>query len=308
MKYSSFLELVEQLPFNRKERFFTATIFPSILLNGDRSNLYAFLDLIEGFPTGFTRDSVGDSFLFYTEYMLKQAAGTIDALSGDTPDALIYFAAPQRALVSIEAKMFERTGQGDLDDQIRGQLQNVLTPIMREKQLTADEVFQIGLVPEGAAVRSTSAYQVLHWDTLLDENRFRLADCYFAHFLRYALNNYATFLSSSSGKASTVEGMWPGARVLEEARAGRDFWVGTQGGEKRTVKDIEQNSWEKKLYNISAKKPLKGRAGNWFHAQRFLALVNQYIFEDLGSVAAHWPQLDQPVRAEILGIVQSHIN
>jgi len=93
MDYRSFSELIEsELPLNRKERFYTGTVFPSLLFHNGLSNFYSFLSLIEGFPEEINEQSTGDNFLYYSEYNLKESAGDrssgrhIVTRTNDTPD------------------------------------------------------------------------------------------------------------------------------------------------------------------------------------------------------------------------------
>ncbi len=87
--------LASELPLNRKERFYTATVLPSLLLHDGISNFYRFLRQIRNFSADINEENAGDSFLFYTEYNLKESAGKksvgaeISVSSGDTPDVII---------------------------------------------------------------------------------------------------------------------------------------------------------------------------------------------------------------------------
>jgi hypothetical protein len=78
MDYAMFkdvLMLNRELPLNRKERFYTATVLPSLLFAKGLSNFYLFLKQIKTFPPSINEKSTGDNFLFYTKYNLKQLGG-----------------------------------------------------------------------------------------------------------------------------------------------------------------------------------------------------------------------------------------
>ncbi len=64
-----------ELPINRKERFYTGTVLPSLLFHNGRSNFFRFLKEIKGFPSDVNEKNTQDNFLFYTEYNLKESAG-----------------------------------------------------------------------------------------------------------------------------------------------------------------------------------------------------------------------------------------
>lgn len=76
MHYNKLKEvLAVELPINRKEKFYTATILPSLLFHNGLSNLFTFLKQIQGFPKDINEHNTNDQFLFYTEYNLQQSAG-----------------------------------------------------------------------------------------------------------------------------------------------------------------------------------------------------------------------------------------
>ncbi len=52
MQYQEFSrKLKSELPLNRKERFYTATVLPALLFHNGLSNLFRFLREIKGFPS-----------------------------------------------------------------------------------------------------------------------------------------------------------------------------------------------------------------------------------------------------------------
>lgn len=266
------------LPINRKERFYTGTVLPALLFHRGLRNLFQFFRLIKGFPSEITQDTTGDSFLFYTEYNLRQSAGSrnvgraIQADSNDTPDVLIFVLRPVQALVAVEAKVFSRASQSDLDRQMSRQRQVVLSPLREHFRLADTQIFHVALVPQQLKLTPTD-YQVLNWETLLDERRFSVADNHFSNYLRFALDNYGKLVSALSGFPTTATDKWTGQQIEAAARRGEPVWIGLKGGETTLARDIEDGRWPAKLYFVNSVKPPRGRPGNWVSAERLFGLL-----------------------------------
>ena len=89
MDYTKLKEnLLSELPINRKEPFYTATILPSLLFHNGLSNLFQFLREIN-FPEDINLEKTGYNFLFYTEYNLKESAGKMSLALKSLPPAEI---------------------------------------------------------------------------------------------------------------------------------------------------------------------------------------------------------------------------
>lgn len=280
LDYDKFADsLKTELPINRKERFYTGTILPSILFHNGPGNLFTFLREIDGFPAGVTHDITGDDFLFYTEYNLKESAGgksvgaVIPTGSNDTPDAIIEILKPQRLFVIVEAKMFSNISEEEFAGQVAAQKRAVNDILNEHYGLNEGQIFHIALVPEGLGLKSTTEYQVITWEFLLSD-AMDLDQNYFANYLRFALKNYSDLVSSSSwGTASTVESNMTGLQICERHEAGEDFWVGRQGGAAKIREDAGNGKWKNFKYSINSQKPKDGRTGNWITISEFESIV-----------------------------------
>lgn len=280
MEYSEFAQACRQfLPINRKERFYTGTVLPSLLFHCGQGNLYKFFQLIRDFPETINEQATGDSFLFYTEYNLKQSAGQrnvglkMDVAFNDTPDVLILVLKPVPALIAIEAKVFADVSQGCMDEQMVRQAEIVLAPIAKACGVTAQHVFHIALVPQKLKLVSTASWQVLNWEVFLDTSHFNLAGNHFYNYLRFALEHYDHLVSLASWNPQTASGEWSGEQIRQAVQAGECVWVGRKGGEEAIRADIAGGRWQYRSYYINSKKPKNGRPGNWISGERFVELV-----------------------------------
>lgn len=280
MDYTEFSNACRSfLPLNRKERFYTGTVLPALLFHRGLRNLYAFLRLIRGFPETANERTTGDSFLFYTEYNLKQSAGArnvgrkMDITSNDTPDLLILALKPEPVLVAIEGKVFAATSRGDMDHQMWRQADIVLHPFARECGLSENSVFHVALVPEKLGLADTPSYQVLNWEVFLRIDLFDVTDNHFYPYLQFALQNYERLVSVRSGAPQTAQGKQTGEQIVKAVQAGNPVWVGRNGGEQAIRADVARGRWQSREYWVNQAKPPKGRPGNWLPGQRFLELV-----------------------------------
>ena len=169
---------------------------------------------------------------------MKQSAGSqgigkkIKTKTGETPDLLIFFIKPEPALVVIEAKMFQHLSQVVFDQQMFDQKKAVIEPIQRKLELNQNSIFHLALIPKQLNFKNRDQYQVLTWDTLLNDS-FNTKGNFFFEYFKFALNNYDRLVSKSSGgggKASTVKANIKGSILFTYANEGQSFWVGRKGG------------------------------------------------------------------------------
>ena len=288
MQYDQFKETLiheKELPINRKERFYTATILHSILFHNGSANLFRFLREIEGFPIDINRANTDDNFLFYTEYNLKESAGKksvgagIYTATGDTPDAIIEILKPQKALVVIEGKMFAKPTQNDFRKQMRAQRHAIIDILKSEYGLDNAEIFHIALTPKRLGLTTIPGeYQIINWEFFLDNEEIALQGNYFSNFLRFALEHYDQLVSDQSGIASTVEDQKRGIQIYEMFKEGisrEEFWLGRKGGKLTIEEDVKNGTWRDRLYSTNTQKPLDGQKGNWINSGEFAQIVDQ---------------------------------
>lgn len=307
MQYDQFKQwLKSELPINRKERFYTGTVLPSILFHNGLSNLFRFLREIEGFPLSINENNTQDNFLFYTEYNLKESAGKksvgaeIYTVTRDTPDVIIEILPPQRMFVVIEAKMYANLTQNDFGKQMAAQKLAVIDPLKDKYGLNNAQIFRVALTPRRLGFKRTEDYQVINWEFLLDNEDIDLQGNYFAHFLRFALERYGELVCDQSGMASTVERRIPGFDVYENGIGQKTLWVGRKGGKRIIEEDVKKGIWRDKLYAINTQKPQGGQKGNWISSHEFAAIVDSatkgfplipdrwYACEFIGDFFKNW--------------------
>jgi hypothetical protein len=308
MQYDQFKQWItreNELPINRKERFYTATVLPSILFHNGLANFFRFLRKIEGFPKDINQKNTRDNFLFYTEYNLKESAGKksvgagIFTATGDTPDAIIEILEPQKVLVVIEAKMYANLTQNDFGKQMAAQKHAVIDVLMNEYCLDNAKVFHIALTPRQLGFKTTADYQVINWEFFLDNDDIDLQGNYFSNFLRFALERYDELVSDQSGTASTVEDEKPGFDIYKDGTSQKELWVGRKGGKLTIEQDVKKGTWRDKLYCTNTQKPRDGQKGNWISSHEFAEIVDQTTKGSAGIISLTMsptvgPSLEQP--------------
>lgn len=116
------------LPLNRKERQYTGTVLPALLSGEGLSHLSTFTGLL-GYPGVQVAATADDcSVLFFTEYGISESAigPAAERFEGmptgrDTPDVVILCTRPEPVLFAIEAKMYDRPGGHELQNQLDAQ-------------------------------------------------------------------------------------------------------------------------------------------------------------------------------------------
>jgi hypothetical protein len=280
MDYAMFKDVLNrELPLNRKERFYTATVLPSLLFHKGLSNFYRFLREIRNFPSDINEESTGDTFLFYTEYNLKQSGGKksvgkeISTPTGDTPDVIIEILRPPRVFVFIEGKMFENLAQPKLDKQMKRQRIAVIDVLKKDFNTDDDHIFHVALIPKGLGFKDTLDYQVINWELFKDDHGFKVQDNYFYNYLTFALDHYKRLVGDKFRQAETVKGYETGLNIYQNWKEQKGLWIGRRGGRLQIIKDIEEDKWQDRAYCWNTEKPQKGLKGHWISSEEFVKLV-----------------------------------
>jgi hypothetical protein len=278
MDYKEFSDLLkEALPINRKERFFTGTVLPSLLFHNGYSNLFTFLQQIEDFPREVNSENTDDNFLFYTEYNLKESAGNktvgtkIYTATRDTPDVVIQILKPVTLFVVIEAKMFANVIQNDFNRQMNAQKLAIIDVL--EDKYPEYKSIHIGLIPAKLGIKSTETYSITYWDNFLNDKKFHLKGNFFLNYLRYALEHYEDLVAA--GKAITVQDEKSGSMIMKDFKNKKQYWIGRRGGIKTIIEDVKSSSWRNKNYCINDNKPREGHKGNWITIDEFAHIVKE---------------------------------
>ncbi|MGA2323283.1 MAG: hypothetical protein ABSG22_05490 [Sedimentisphaerales bacterium] len=285
MDYESFCKILtgelSELPINRKERFYTGTVLPAVLFHNGLNNFYCFLRAIKGFPHDeVNEETIGDNFLFYTEYNLNQSAGyrnvgrKIPTSTNDTPDVIIEILRPKRVFVIIEAKMFENASQSSLSRQMSLQKKAVIEPLRKTFQLDENQIFHVALVPGELRLKNGDGYQIINWEHFIKQE-LDLSSNYFYKYLKFAIANYSELVAI--GPPPPPYPKMSGQQIYEDGKNNVLYWVGRQGGEKIIIEeDIDSDEWETSEYYVNQDKPSSGRRGNWITSIKFAELVDKY--------------------------------
>lgn len=143
-------DMINSLPLNRKERYWTSCVFPNIVC-GDRFRRLASFLKLAGVPNKFIKSEYSNSEIcFYTEYSLKESAldwREVWQIRRDTPDIVILLRAGggEKFLVVVEAKMYDFVNPSDLAGQMRRQMP-VISTIMDRNAMPPENYAHLGLV------------------------------------------------------------------------------------------------------------------------------------------------------------------
>ena len=283
MKYEDFCKYLEkELPLNRKERFYTGTVLPSLLFHKGLSIFYDFLKSLRGFPEEINEINTGDNFLFYTEYNLKESAGQrnvgekIETATKDSPDCIIEFLTPVKLFVVVEAKMFSKASQTGLKRQMSAQQKAVISVLKSTYKLTDQQILHIALVPKALGITECVDYQVVYWDFFIEEKMFsKLQDNRFFNYLMFALDHYGELVQKGgTGKLKHVEGYLSGEEIYRKAKQRNIIWIGRQGGKKNFLADIQTDKWRSRQYCFSSRKPDRGMPGQWINSNEFIKMID----------------------------------
>jgi hypothetical protein len=277
--------LSAELPLNRKERFFTGTVFPMIVCKENFRHLHLLLSLLGVSPTpAIISTADKENFLFFTEYSLVESALGMTKQrfknlphTKDTPDIVILIKAETKILVALEAKMYNGTTVSGLNQQMLAQ-QKILESI--QESLSVDKVYHYALLSEKLAkkVEHGLAYPVLTWEAIYKEYEPVCKNDYFFDMLRISLDIYDDLVSSTSisfGRNS--EEKLSGQQIYERFKQGTldKVSIGRSGGKYggKLKEDITTGKWHTFVYETSSKKPVDLNR-NWFWIEDFVNLID----------------------------------
>ena len=144
----------KELPLNRKERYFTGTVFPMIVCRDNFKYFDRFTSLIDRCgELEILADPRSSNIEFYIEYSLLESVFTEHdkkRLRGlprtkDTPDVMILITGEPKTLIAIEAKMYEVPDCFALKSQMDNQKHHI--DYLKEK-LHVDQAVQVALIPQ----------------------------------------------------------------------------------------------------------------------------------------------------------------
>ncbi len=277
-----------ELPLNRKEKFFTGTVFPMIVCKDNFKHFPRLLGLI-GCDEEVTviADPDTSNIQFFTEYSLVESiVGPAESrflkppTSKDTPDvmALIRAESGHKLLIAIEAKMYDVPTALSLQMQLDNQWNNILSYL--KDQLQIDRLYHYALLPK--ALHDTLEadgfdYETITWEDLLGEYSQVYDNDYFLELLRIALESYGELVSRRMTFLANCEKKIPGAEIYDKFKKGilcMNVMGRAQGltGE-HLQKDIASGRWKVQWYETSSADTPPNR--NWFHIRRFVEHIDK---------------------------------
>ena len=272
-----------QLPLNRKERFYTATVLPMLICRDNFKYLHLFLKALpRGQDLGGAFDPAVDQVLFFTEY------GFFESLIGNdhaqkrfpnaparrvTPDVMILLMRPSlTALITIEAKMFSSSSLKSLRRQMNVQ-RELLDYIGRCLGIEEKNSRHIALVPQGLLGQDSAPRpeDFVYWEEILQNFETEMKDDPFLDYLRIALANYSS-LRAPRGGGLYCDKMMTGAQIVSDFRAGTlgAKTMGRKGGLRGELlrEDISSGKWTERRYETNRYDSLAN--DNWFFVRQFI--------------------------------------
>ncbi len=289
-------ELIDkELPLNRKERFFTGTVFPMIVCKDGFKYFNNFTSLIKGCGEPvISANPENTNIQFFTEYSLVESVFTeqdkkrFDSLpeTKDTPDIMILVTGEPKTLISIEAKMYDMPDGFDLKDQMDSQKKHVES---LKEILSIPNACQVALLPQELAeqVRQSDAfngskYQIITWEDIATE--FGKLEAYrgdyFLSLLNLALERYGNLRCHSWGVSKACELRLSGHDIYKNW-ASREFTMKAMGRKEglngAITKDIKTNRWRNQKYETTSDESLPNQNKNWFLIEQFVRLVKEHL-------------------------------
>jgi len=285
------------IPINRKERYYTGTVLPQIICYDNFKHIELFFKLITNFPKeiNIKPNASNNNIQFLTEYSLLESANFNGKQykqlpkTKDTPDVVILITEPELILIVIEAKMFTTPNISEFKKQIKAQ-QEVIKSFKENLNIKTDNIFHLGLVPKQYFSQNISTdCQMLYWENILNSYKSILQGSFFYETLHYAIENFKSLVSDSTGAFSSFgknsEDRITGNEILTWHKAGKRFLVGRNRGlhGAELQKDKESGGWQTYEYEVNfIVKEAPNR--NWFSSTDFVefmkdATVNTTIIE-----------------------------
>ena len=279
-------ELIKkELPLNRKEKFYTGTVFPMIVCRDNFKYFHLFLSLLGINGLEIKANPNLSNIQFFTEYNLRESIYDPETKTrfggqpetNDTPDILILIAGEQKILIAIEAKMYEMLERHKLEYQMNRQKKYVLKWL--QTRLNIQRILHYALLPKALSDNKMNglAYPIITWDDIYKKYKEAYTEDYFLSLLKIALNYYDELVSESTGYSKNCEIKMSGVDILKGYRAGTldkktmGRSMGLKG--KYLLEDINSGRWRKQEYETSSKEKLP--TDNWFYIKEFIELVDE---------------------------------
>ena len=183
-----------RLPINRKERYYTGTVLPMIVVSDGFKHFGGFLTLCGVPKVVLEAEPASSNVQFFTEYGFKEslmdgAEKRFREPGGRyTPDLVVYVESEPSLLLGVEAKVFSRPKERKLREQLRKQAD--LLSVMASGVGTQPLVHQVALLPDGLRMpERIGEAPVLTWERVAATFR-DVASPYWIAVLDEALRQY----------------------------------------------------------------------------------------------------------------------
>jgi len=269
---------------NRKERFFTGTVFPMLTCCNDMAHLGRLLARLGIEDVEIDGRPGSTNIQLFTEYGFKESVVgaaserfNTTSLSRETPDIVLHVAEPQARLVLIEAKMYDRPGATDLLAQIEGQ--KIIGAAMAEGlNIETTDVIYAALLPHRLAVEigPIGDTKVITWEHLR-ELYLDVAPAYWLEVLNDALLDYESLVGAPVTFGANADATLTGQAVYDGFKSGGLAYLtmGRQGGiaGPGLAADIASNAWKQRAYECrTAPEPVNA---NWFSVAAFVTAIDK---------------------------------
>lgn len=272
------------LPINRKERFYTGTVFPMIVCNDNFKHFHLFTKLLKDCShADIDPNPETTNIQFFTEYSLKESVfgKTKERFKGeletkDTPDILILIDGEDKTLIAIEAKMFDYPKPIDLENQMKAQekiFEYLDKNFLEGKKYTKHHY---ALLPkEYLKTCKSEEIKIITWESLLDAYKDVCGNDYFFGMLKCALDEYNYLVGKGIGSFGyNSSERITGLKVYENFKNGnRDIKIiGRNKGIGGFLADIENKTWRTFKYETSTNTLPPNN--NWITVEKFAELVD----------------------------------
>jgi len=277
--------MANELPLNRKERYFTGTIFPMVVCRDNFRHFQLFLELIGikmNVPISIEPDQT--NIQFFTEYSLVESIiGSATQRfpnppkAKDTPDILILINCVPKILIALEAKLYAATSENALENQMCRQ-ETILHCIENGLGIEKKDVYFSALLPEKMAHDFREfKYPILTWEKLYDVYYKVCGEDYWLAILRIALESYKDLASKGAFYRRNCEKIMCGLDIYHGYKDGTidQQIMGRKGGltGDKIKKDLVSGKWRSQDYGTNSNTTPINR--NWFLIREFVEHVDK---------------------------------
>jgi len=272
-----------ELPLNRKEKFFTGTVFPMIVCKNNFQYFNKLLQLIKiNNPPEVLYSPLNCNIQFFSEYSFIESLPNDRKKefpnlpeSKDTPDIVILIQSIDKYLISFEAKMYHKPNVERLNKQMSDQ-RKILNCIASALNIRQEHIIHYALLPQNLNENLHNFnFPVITWEQLCFTYNDVCKEDYFFNILLLALESYNELASPSiQSFGKYCEEIMTGKQIYElyKMKNFNKISMGRNGGlsGKLLKDDIAMKTWQDQKYETSSREPPNT---NWFPIDKFIILI-----------------------------------